>query len=129
MFTSIFHFLMNLLIPLSFFWALCWKLSHFGQEICCLLYKNLKWFLRKVILSNWYPNIDYKLIREHVRLRINISWNLAAAKRLWGSVEKYVHSKAAVFQPTDSPYLVLWKNKYWTYQKCYWSVWLVKSPL
>ena len=35
-------------------------------------------------MSNWYQNLDYKLIRDHVRLKINISWILVAAKRLWG---------------------------------------------
>ena len=34
-------------------------------------------------MSNWHQILNYKLIREHVRLKINISWILVAAKRLW----------------------------------------------
>ena len=40
-----------------------------------------------VIVSNWYQNLDYKLISEHVRLKINISYTLVATKRLWGHSE------------------------------------------
>ena len=42
-------------------------------EIYWLLYKNLKYFLRKATVSSWYQKLDYKLIRDHVRLKINIS--------------------------------------------------------
>ena len=33
-------------------------------------------------MSNWYQNLDEKLIRECVRFKINISQNLFVAKRL-----------------------------------------------
>ena len=48
----------------------------------CLI-KIQKNFLRKAIESNWYQNLDYKLIRECVKLKINISYILVEAKRLW----------------------------------------------
>ena len=34
-------------------------------------------------MSNWYQNLDYKLISDHVKLKITISQILVAAKRLW----------------------------------------------
>ena len=33
-------------------------------------------------MSNWYQNLDDKLIRECVRFKINILWILVVAKRL-----------------------------------------------
>ena len=39
-------------------------------------------------MSNWYQILDYKLIREYVRLKINISQILVTAKKLSG------HSKS-----------------------------------
>ena len=66
---------------------------------------------RDISLINWYPNLDYKLIREHVRLRINISWILAAAKRPWGSFEKYVHPKAAFFHPSPPTLFSIMKEQ------------------
>ena len=50
-------------------------------------------------MSNWYQNLDFKLIRKHVRLNINISWILVAAKKTLGSFKKYVHSKPLIFDP------------------------------
>ena len=61
--------------------------SHFGLKIYELLNKNLKQLLRNTVVGNWYQNLDYQLIRECVRLKINISPNLVAAKRLWGHSE------------------------------------------
>ena len=76
------------LVSLFFiFSGLCWyhsHFSHFGWEIYWLLDKNLKQFLRKASVSNWYQNLDYKLIWDHVRLKINTSSILVPAKRLWG---------------------------------------------
>ena len=48
--------------------------------------------IEKVIVSNWYQNLDDKLVSECVRFKINISYILVVAKRLWG------HSKSMLSQ-------------------------------
>ena len=58
------------------FSGICWyrsRFSHFGWETYWFLDKNLKRFLRKFTVSNWYQNLDYKLIRDYIRLKINIT--------------------------------------------------------
>ena len=59
--------------------------SHFGLEIHGLLNKNSKSLLRKAIVSNWYQNLNYNLIRKCVRLKT------------LGSLKKYVHSNFLTF--------------------------------
>ena len=45
--------------------------------------QKFKKILKKGHWSNWYQDLDYKLIRECVKLKINISYILVEAKRLW----------------------------------------------
>ena len=72
---------------------------HILDERCmgCLI-KIQNNFLRKAIESNWYQNLDYKLIRECVKLKINISYILVEAKRLWDHSKSF-HLKLLIFDP------------------------------
>ena len=36
----------------------------------------------KAIVSNWYQNLDDKLVKECVRFKINITWILVVMKRI-----------------------------------------------
>ena len=95
-FTTIFHFPRTLLITLNFLRTLLITLILDERYMDCL--KKFK-ILRKVIVSNWYQNLDYKLIRECDRFKIKISQILVVAKGL----QNYLKSKFTNFGPPFPP--------------------------
>ena len=59
------------------------------------------------MVSNWHQSLDYKLIREHDRLKINISQILVAVKRLWSHSKSMFTQNLYFLTPRPCPSLFI----------------------